>query len=108
MYVSSLEMENLRCFEKANVSLLYPGKADRPRQVLANVNLLLGVNGAGKTTVLKAIALAVLTPVLESSGFVPYCLVRRPKRPPGRRKKPARGAIATATITAGAVHANGR
>lgn len=107
MYVTSIEMENLRCFEKAKVSLLYPGKADVPKKVLANVNLLLGVNGAGKTTILKALALAVLTPVLESSGFVPYCLVRRSKRPPTRRKKKTRGAISTATITATAVDANG-
>jgi hypothetical protein len=107
MYVSSLEIENLRCFEKANVSFLYPGKADVPKKVLDNVNLLLGLNGAGKTTILKAVALAVLTPVLESSGFVPYCLVRRSKRLPGRRKKPARSPLALATITAVTVPANG-
>jgi hypothetical protein len=107
MYLRSLEIENLRCFEKAKVSLLYPGQPDLPKQVHANVNLLLGVNGAGKTTILKAIALAVLTPVLESSGFVPYCLVRRLKRPPVRRKKADRGIIATATITAQAAHTNG-
>ena len=59
MYITSLEIENLRCFEHAKVSLLYPGKADVPKQVLDNVNLLLGVNWAGKTTNLKAIALAV-------------------------------------------------
>ena len=108
MYVTSVEMENLRCFEKAKVSLLYPGKAEVPKGVLANVNLLLGVNGAGKTTILKALAIAVLTPVLESSGFVPYCLVRRPLRPPARRKIKTRGVIATATISATAVDCNGQ
>ena len=33
--------------------------------------------GRGKTTLLKAISLAVLSPIIESSGFVPYHLVRR-------------------------------
>jgi energy-coupling factor transporter ATP-binding protein EcfA2 len=107
MYVTWLEIKQLRCFEHANVSLLYPGKPDVPDKVLDNMNLLLGVNGAGKTTILKALALAVLAPVLDYSGFVPYCLVRRVKRPPARRKKPARGPIAKATIEAGAVEANG-
>ena len=43
---------------------------------MPNVNLLLGNNGAGKTTTLKAIALSVLSPVLSSSGLVPYRLIR--------------------------------
>jgi hypothetical protein len=108
MYLTSLEMKNLRCFETATVSLLYPGKAGVPKPVLANVNLLLGVNGAGKTTILKAIALAVLTPVLQSSGFVPYWLVRRPARPAARRRKSKKIPIATASITAQGVETNGR
>jgi predicted ATP-binding protein involved in virulence len=101
MYVTSLEIENLRCFEKAELSLLYPGMKGLPKGVLDNVNLLVGVNGAGKTTILKAVALVVLTPVLESSGFVPYYLVRRPK---GTRSLPLirnwEESIPTATITA--------
>ena len=48
MYVTGLEIENLRCFEKAKVSLLYPKKPGVPKKVLGNVTLLLGVNGAGK------------------------------------------------------------
>lgn len=71
MYVTSLEIKNLRCFETAQVSLLYPGKPDVPKQVLANVNLLLGLNGSGKTTILKALALAVLSPVVESWDSCP-------------------------------------
>jgi hypothetical protein len=104
MYVTELEIETLRCFEKEKMSLLYPGKADIPRHVLPNVNLLLGVNGAGKTTILEAIAIAALAPVLNNSGFVPYYLVRRP---PGRRSKQQQNAGATATITARAIDGNG-
>src|SRR5262249_39518916 len=48
------------------------------------------------------------TPVLESSGFVPYCLVRRARRLPGRRKKTAQSPLTRATITAVTVPANGQ
>jgi hypothetical protein len=44
---------------------------------LPNVNLLVGNNGAGKTTVLKAIALGVLGRILAGAGLAPYHLVRR-------------------------------
>jgi hypothetical protein len=44
------------------------------------VNLLLGVNGAGKSTVLDAAALAVLSPIIAQSGYRPYYLIRRMKK----------------------------
>jgi hypothetical protein len=76
MYIDRLHIENLKCFRESDVSLQYPGKnsAEKP---LANINLLLGINGAGKTTVLKALALATLAPIIKSAGYVPYYLVRR-------------------------------
>jgi hypothetical protein len=77
VYVRSLQIENLRCFESATVDLQFPGREQASPPDLPNVNLLLGNNGAGKTTVLKAIALGVLGPILPSSGFVSYNLVRR-------------------------------
>lgn len=77
MYVRSLHVENLRCFKSAEVELQFPGREQDSPPTLPNVNLLLGNNGAGKTTVLKAIALAVLAPIIEGSGYVPYRLVRR-------------------------------
>ena len=76
MYLQSLSLSQLRCFAEATVDLQYPGRTgDSPE--FPNVNLILGNNGAGKTTLLKAISLAVLSPIIESSGFVPYHLVRR-------------------------------
>ncbi len=77
MYLRSIKIKNLRCFQNAELSLQYPGRElERPLK-LPNINLLLGDNGAGKTTVLKAIALATLSPLMLQSGFVPYHLVRR-------------------------------
>jgi len=82
MYVRSLSIQNLRSFESVELSLRYPGEPPPPTvgsvPHLDNVTLLLGSNGAGKTSVLRAVALGTLAPVLASgSGYVPYALVRR-------------------------------
>ncbi len=82
MYIQSLEIENLRTFERAQIRFNVPSDEPAAKSpVLPNVNLLLGDNGSGKTTVLRAVALAALGPLLTSgSGFVPYSLVRRGSR----------------------------
>jgi hypothetical protein len=75
MYVQKLRVRNLRSFADASLELNVPGMSIP----FANVNVLLGDNGLGKTSVLRAVALAVLGPLLSgSSGFVPDGLVRRP------------------------------
>lgn len=78
MYIESLEVENFRCFEKARVLFEFDGRhrpAGAPR--LPNVNLILGDNGTGKSAILRGIILAVLGPIIQSTGFRPYMLVRR-------------------------------
>ena len=50
-----------------------------PSGALKNVTLLVGINGTGKTSILRAIALGVLSPILGQSGYRPYYLVRVPK-----------------------------
>jgi hypothetical protein len=76
LYIKSLSVANLRCFQEAKITFQYPDKPSGGK-TLANVNLLLGDNGSGKSTVLKAIALAALSPIMERSGYVPYYMVRR-------------------------------
>ncbi len=42
--------------------------------------MILGTNGAGKSTVLDGMALALLSPLIASSGYHPYSLIRRTNR----------------------------
>ncbi len=77
MYITSIKIKNLRCFEEAELTFQYPGREQPDPPRLPNVNLLLGNNGSGKSTVLKAIAMSMLSPVVQQSGFVSYRLVRR-------------------------------
>jgi AAA domain, putative AbiEii toxin, Type IV TA system/AAA domain len=82
VYIQSLQIENLRTFETASIDLNVPSEEPSSHSsLMPNVNLLVGDNGSGKTSVLRAIALAALGPILTSgSGFVPYSLVRRVRR----------------------------
>lgn len=75
MYVEKLTMKDFRCFEQAEVSFVYPDK-DVPKEALPNVTLLIGINGTGKTSVLKAVAMAQLTYILPSTGLYLRHLVR--------------------------------
>ncbi len=81
MYVDHIKLKDFRTFKRAEIRFVHPdmdfGKADLPKPRLRNINLLLGNNGFGKTTLLKAIALAALGPAVRSSGIYAYRLVRR-------------------------------
>ncbi len=94
MYIQDLTLSKFRCFERASLSFRTPtGEALDPA-ILPNVTLVIGGNGAGKTTILKGIALALLSPTLQDSGFRPRFLVRRTRKSAGD---------ATATIQGRAV-----
>jgi len=89
MYIDTIEINNFRTFEKSKISFTHPDqdfdKLEMPRPRLPNVNLILGTNGLGKTTLLKAVALAALGPAVSDSGIFPYRLIRRE---PKNSKKP--------------------
>lgn len=78
MYATKVSAYNFRCFGKLEMKLQYPGRKTKGASAIPNVNLILGDNGGGKSSVLRAIAIAVLAPVLLKSEFVAYRLVRRP------------------------------
>jgi predicted ATP-binding protein involved in virulence len=81
MYIDFIRKENFRNFRESKIRFVHrepskePDSLPRPR--LPNVNLLLGDNGLGKTSMLKAIALAALGPAVGDSGIYAYRLVRR-------------------------------
>ncbi|NBB11067.1 AAA family ATPase [Pseudomonas sp. SLFW] len=76
MHIQKLQIENLRSFKAAEIEFNLP---ETKGVQFPNVNVLLGDNGLGKTSVLRAVALATLGPLLSgSSGFVSEGLVRRP------------------------------
>lgn len=91
MYVRSLSIRDMRSFRQAEIDFLVPSDRRRkggPR--LPNVNVFLGINGSGKSTILDATALALLSPLIGSSGYRPYVLIRRSNR----------GEVPLATISA--------
>lgn len=106
MYIDAIEIEHFRTFRKSRITFCHPdqkyrepGQAhpkrsdglDFPKPALPNVNLLLGNNGLGKTTLLKAIALAALGPAVRSSGIYANRLVRR--EPGGQSAKTRKKAV---------------
>jgi hypothetical protein len=85
MYVTRISCKNLRTISEVTVDLCVPVPAANPPAEggpLPNVTLLLGVNGSGKTTILRAIALAALAPLMPSSGYAPRSMVRRTSKGP--------------------------
>ncbi len=102
MYLQELKIQNLRVFADAGATFQYPGRGPGTGEravTYPNLNLILGNNGAGKSSLLKGIALACLGPL--AMKFSPYMLVRRAGVPAKKRSggKPLEN---TATIAASA------
>ncbi|SDA53933.1 MULTISPECIES: AAA family ATPase [unclassified Janthinobacterium] len=75
MYIKSVRIENLRSIASTSLELNSP---DDKSMKFPNVNVILGDNGMGKSTVLRALALGVLAPIMSDSGYRPDSMVRRP------------------------------
>lgn len=67
MYVENLVLNDFRAIASSNIEFIHPLSAASKSRELANINLLIGTNGGGKSTVLKAIAAAVLGDVVDLS-----------------------------------------
>lgn len=89
MYVDVVELNRFRTFRNAKIDFVHPDrdfkKLGIARPQLPNINLLLGNNGFGKTTLLRAIALSCLGPAVDKAGIYPYRFVRREPGEPTRK-----------------------
>jgi predicted ATP-binding protein involved in virulence len=109
MYIDRIEVDNLRCFAKTSVAFRRPDEKDSSRSPIANVTLLLGNNGTGKSTLLRAIALAALARVIQSSGYVPFSMIRRiASSRKGTAGKPPSKALTRGVFQLHAQDGNGR
>jgi predicted ATP-binding protein involved in virulence len=81
MYIDRLKLQNFRTFRDAEIVFLHPDQKFKalnlPVPRWPNINLCLGNNGFGKTTLLRAIAVAALGPAVRSSGIFADRLIRR-------------------------------
>jgi AAA domain, putative AbiEii toxin, Type IV TA system/AAA domain len=107
MYIEQLVLDNIRTFPSLKLSLIHPelrfrsakSSAGEPRSLLPqprlpNVNLLLGDNASGKTTILQAIALAALGPAAPDSRLPIYLLrLRQEEHSSDRKDRPTTGSI---------------
>jgi predicted ATPase len=76
MYIDSIQLNDFRTFQNAAIGFVHSDQINQTPLQFPNINVVLGNNGLGKTTLLKAISLACLGPAISDSGIYPYRLIR--------------------------------
>ena len=75
MYVQSLHLENIKAFDKLDIEFLRRGEHASP---YAGLNVFVGGNSSGKSTLLKCIAMALSGPTVANQQLItPAGWVRR-------------------------------
>jgi hypothetical protein len=72
MHIERLTLWDFKCFEQTATPFVFDGG----EELVARMTVLLGTNGAGKSSVLRAAAIAILAEVLTKSGYIPARNVR--------------------------------
>jgi len=90
VFVKEVHLTNFRCFAKTQVDLNYPGRRPaklRPNPTIyRNVNLFLGDNGAGKSSLFRGVALSILAPLAQQNSIPmnSWCVAERRSGPAAR------------------------
>jgi hypothetical protein len=79
MYVERLILNEFRAIAHSDVEFANPLATPATRGELPNVNLLLGTNGGGKSTILKAIAAAVLADRVDMTNLTGNAILSWPR-----------------------------
>lgn len=66
MYVSQLRLRDFRGIAKSDIDFIHPDRSLTNRPEMTNVNVLIGHNGGGKSTILKAIVAVLHADDLDS------------------------------------------
>lgn len=79
MYVERLLLNEFRAIAHSDIEFIHPLSPDAKTRELANINLLVGTNGGGKSTILKAIASAVLGSRVDLVGLTDGAILGWPR-----------------------------
>lgn len=80
MYITDLHLNDFRGVARTDIDVLHPDRHDAEGLELPNINLLLGQNGGGKSTLLKGILVATLGPGLGPEEIPEPILGSWPRR----------------------------
>jgi energy-coupling factor transporter ATP-binding protein EcfA2 len=76
MYIKKIEIEDFKCF--CDTSALFNHQRRQKSTPYSNINLIVGENGSGKTSLFRAISAAFLSPIVRSIGMNLDFMARRP------------------------------